>query len=211
MVLRLSSNTVGNSNDETNFLDELLLTNRQLTNICKAFYNNSSADIKLSKTQLSKMIQSGEFLGRLLGPLLTELPLIKNVIKPLAKSVLIPLGLTALASAADAGIQKKLLGYGKIPLDLAKQTTTLILSNDEMEDIIKIVKSLKDCGLLLKGVTETIQNEVKEHKGEPLNILLGTLVADMLADKGINRAGEGFIRTGYTSKIRIFNTASSFN
>ena len=211
MVLRLSSNTVGNSNDETNFLDELLLTNRQLTNICKAFYNNSSADIKLSKTQLSKMIQSGEFLGRLLDPLLTELPLIKNVIKPLAKSVLIPLGLTALASAADAGIQKKLLGYGKIPLDLAKQATTLILSNDEMEDIIKIVKSLKDSGLLLKGVTETIQNEVKEHKGEPLNILLGTLVADMLADKGINRAGEGFIRTGYRSKIRIFNTASSFN
>ena len=76
----------------------------------------------------------------------------KNVIKPLAKSVLIPLGLTAAASAADAGIHKKILGSG---------TTTLIISNDEMKDIIKIVKSLGDSGLLLKGVRETIQNEPK--------------------------------------------------
>ena len=103
VVLRLSSNMSGNSNDETNFPNELALTNRQVANLCKAFANNSSTDIKLSKTQLSKMIQSGGFLGRLLGPLLkTGLPLIKNVIKPLAKSVLIPLGLTAAASAADA-------------------------------------------------------------------------------------------------------------
>ena len=94
--------------NETNFPHQLLLTNRQVANIRKAFANNSSADIKLSKTQLSKMIQSGGFLGRLLGPLLkTGLPLIKNVIKPLVKSVLIPLGLTAAASAADAGIHKK--------------------------------------------------------------------------------------------------------
>ena len=94
--------------NETNFLHQLLLTNRQVANIRKAFENNSSIDIKLSKTQLSKMIQSGGFLGRLLGPLLkTGLPLIKNVIKPLAKSVLIPLGLTAAASAADAGIHEK--------------------------------------------------------------------------------------------------------
>ena len=94
--------------NETNFLHKLLLTNRQVSNLRKAFANNLSADIKLSKTQLSKMIQSGGFLCRLLGPLLkTGLPLIKNVIKPLAKSVLIPLGLTAAASAADAGIHKK--------------------------------------------------------------------------------------------------------
>ena len=85
-----------------------MLTGRQVLNICKAFSNNSSVDIKFSKTQLSKMIQSGRFLSRLLGPLLkTGLPLIKSVIKPLAKSVLIPLGLTAAASAADAGIHKK--------------------------------------------------------------------------------------------------------
>ena len=120
----------------------------------KVFANNSSTRIKLSKTQLSKMIQSGGFLGRLLGPLLkTGLPLIKNVIKPLAKSVLIPLGLTAAVSAADAEIHKKILGSG---------TTTLIISNDEMKDIIRIVKSLEDSGLLLKGVSETIQTEAKE-------------------------------------------------
>ena len=79
------------------------------------------------------------------------------MIKPLAKSVLIPLGLTAAAPAADGGIHKKILGSGNM--------TTLIISNDEIHDIIKIVKSLEDSGLLIKGVTETIQNEVKEQKG----------------------------------------------
>ena len=106
VVLRLSSNMIGNSNDNTSFPHELLLTNRQVANLRKAFAKNTSADIKLPKTQLSKMIKSGGFLGRLLGPLLrTGLPLMKSVIKPLAKSVLLPLGLTA--SAADAGIHKK--------------------------------------------------------------------------------------------------------
>ena len=109
VVLRISSNMVSNSNDNTNFPHELLLTNRQVANIRKAFANHSSINIKLSKTQLSKMIQSGGFLGKLLGPLLkTGLPLMKSVIKPLAKSVLIPLGLTAAADAADAGIHKKI-------------------------------------------------------------------------------------------------------
>ena len=106
VVLRLSSNMIGDN--RINFPRKLLLTNRKVLNLRKAFANHSSTDIKLSKTQLSKMIQSGGFLGRLLGPLLkTGLPLIKNVIKPLAKSVLIPLGLTVAASAADAGIHKK--------------------------------------------------------------------------------------------------------
>ena len=105
VVLRLSSNMIGD--DETNFPHKLQLTNRQVANLCKTFANHLSTDIKLSKTQLSIMIQLGGFLGRLLGPLLkTGLPLTKNVIKPLAKSVLIPLGLTA-ASAADAGIHKQ--------------------------------------------------------------------------------------------------------
>ena len=94
---------IGDSDDEINFL-----TNRQVANLRKAFANNLSTDIKLSKTQISKMIQSGGFLGRLLGPLLkTRLPLMKNVIKPLAKRVLIRLGLTVAASAADVGIHKK--------------------------------------------------------------------------------------------------------
>ena len=98
VVSRLSQNMIGDSNDEANFPRKLLLTDRQVWNICKAFSNNLSVDIKFPKTQFSKMIQSGCFLGKLLGPLLkTELPLIKSLIKPLAKNVLIPLGLTAAA------------------------------------------------------------------------------------------------------------------
>ena len=120
------------------------------------------------------MIQLGGFLGRLLGPLLkTGLPLITNVIKPLAESVLIPLGLTAAASVADAGIHKEILG--------SRNTATLIISHDEI-NIIKIVKSLEDSGLLLKGVTETVQNEVKEQKGGFLSMLLGTLGASLLGN-----------------------------
>ena len=157
--------------DETNFPHKSLLTKRQVTNVCRVFGNYLSTDIKLSKTQLSKMIQSRGFLGRLLGPLLKiGLPLIKNVIKPLAKSVLIPLGSTAAASAADAGIHKKIFQPG---------TTTLIISNDEMEDVIRIVKSLKDFGLLLK-VSKTVQNEAKEQKEGFLTMLLGTPGASLL-------------------------------
>ena len=103
VVLRLSSNMVGNSTGETNFPHKLFLTNRQVAYLRKAFVKHTSTDIKLSKTQLSKMIQSEGFLGRLLGLLLrTVLSLMKNVIKLLAKGVLVPLGLTAAASAADA-------------------------------------------------------------------------------------------------------------
>ena len=80
MKLRLSSNMIGNSDDETNFPHKLLLTNRQVSDLRKAFANHVSTDVILSKTQFSKIIQSGEFLGRLLGPLLkTRLPLMKSV------------------------------------------------------------------------------------------------------------------------------------
>ena len=129
------------------------------------------------------MIQLGGFLDRLLGPLLkTGLPLIKNVIKPLAKSVLIPLGLTA-AAAVDSGIHKKILGSGhNCPSSCASHNTTLIISNDEINDIIKIIKSLEDSALLLKRVTETVQNEVKEQKGGFLSMLLGTLGANLLGN-----------------------------
>ena len=212
IVLRISSNMVGNSGDNTNFPHELLLTNRQVANPRKAFANPLSTDIKFSKAQLSKMIQSGGFLGKPFGPLLkTGLPLMKSVIKPLAKSVLVPLGLTAAASAADAGIHKKILGSGERPLDLAlphNNNTTLIISNDEMDGTLKIVKSLEDSGVLIKGVTETIQNEAKEQRGGFLGRLLGTLGASLLGDlltkdllgKGTIRAGEGIIRAGYGSK-----------
>ena len=153
-VLRISSNMVSNSNDNTNFPHELLLTNRQVANIRKTFANHSSIDIKLSKTQLSKMIQSGGFLGNLLGKLAG--PLMK-VAMPLAKNVLAPLGISTAISAIDGSIKKKMLGSG---------ATTLIISNDfEMNDILKIVKSLEDSGLLLKGVSETIQHEAKEQRG----------------------------------------------
>ena len=108
VVLRLTSNMIGNSDDKISSPDELFLTNRQVANLCKIFANYLSTDIKLSKAQLSKMIQSEGFLCRLLGPLLkTGLPLMKNVIKPLAKRILIPLGLTAAVSAADAEIHEK--------------------------------------------------------------------------------------------------------
>ena len=147
LVLRISSNMVGNSNDNTNFPHELLLTNRQVANIRKDFANHSSIDIKLSKTQLSKMIQSGGFLGNLLGKLAG--PLMKVAI-PLAKNVLAPLGLSAAMSAIDGSIKKRRLGSG---------ATTLIISNDEMDDILKIVKSLENSGVLLKGVSEAIQHE----------------------------------------------------
>ena len=205
VVLRISSNMVGNSGDNASFPHELLLTDRQVANIRKAFANNLSTNIKFSRAaQLSKMIQSGGFLGKLLGPLLrTGLPLMKSVIKPLAKSVLIPLGLTAAASAADAGIHKKILGCGS-----DHNNTILIISNDKMDDIIKIVKSLEDSGVLLKGVSETIQNEAKEQRGGFLSMLLDTLGASLLGDilskglsgKGVIRAGEGAIRAGYGSK-----------
>ena len=204
VVLRLSSNMIGNSDDNTNFPHKLLLTNRQVSSLRKAFAKNTSTDIKLPKTQLSKVIQTGGFLGKLLGPLLrTGLPLMKSVIKVLAKSVLIPLGLTAAASAADAGIHKKILGSGH------NNNTTLIISNDEMNDILKIVKSLEDSGVLLKGVSETIQNEAKEQRGGFLSILLGTLGASLLADlltknlsdKGTIRAGEGTIGAFFTASF----------
>ena len=106
VVLRLSSNMIGD--DQSNFSQKSLLTNWQVSNLFKAFADKLSSDIKLSKTRTTKMIQSGGFLGRLLRPLLkTGLQLIKNVIKPLGKRILIPLELTAAASAADAGIHKK--------------------------------------------------------------------------------------------------------
>ena len=108
LVLRLSSNMVGNFNDEIIFPHKLILTNIPVASLHKYFVNHLSTDIKLSKLRLSKMMQSGEFLGKIFGPLLkTRLPLMENVIKPLPKSVLIPLGLTAAATAADAGIHKQ--------------------------------------------------------------------------------------------------------
>ena len=152
VVLRLSSNMVGNSDDEANFPHKLLLTNRQTLSFRKAFNNHTSADIKFSKAQLTKM-KKGGFL---------KLPLLKYVVKPLGM-----LGLTPAASATDAVINKKILGSGN--------HTTLRISNDDMQDLLKIVKSLEDSGILLNEITAKI--EVKEQKGGFLSMLLGTLGA----------------------------------
>ena len=110
---------------------------------------------------------------------------IGNVLKPSANSLLTPLGLTAAASATDAVIHKKMLGSG---------FTTLITSNEEMNDIIKIVKSVEDSGLLIKGVSETIKNEAKEQKRGFLGG--ASLLGNLLTGKGTIRAGEGTIRAG---------------
>ena len=126
-ILNLSSNVTGNSNDETNFLHKLSLTNSQVLMLRKAFENGSSANVKLSKTQLHKIGQLGRFLGRHLGQLLkTGLSLMKNVVKSLAKSVIIPLGLTAAASATDAAIEKIFFASGMRTLifQMTKQLIT---------------------------------------------------------------------------------------
>ena len=155
VILRLSSNMVGNSNNETNFPHNLLLTNRQILSLRKAFNNHTSADIKFSKAQLTKM------------------------------------------QSTDAVINKKILGSGN--------HITLVISNDDMQDLLKIVKLLEDRCILLDGINETVENEVKEQKGGFLSMLLGTLGASLLgntlAGRGVIRGGEGTIEAGYGSKI----------
>ena len=119
-----------------NLPHELLLTTRQTTKLRSAIENNLQTDIKLSKAQISKIIQSGGFLGKILGPLLKSgLSLLKSLKKPLGL-----LGLTAASSAIDAGVQKKIYGSG---------TTVLVISSEEMNDIIKIVQALEDSNILL--------------------------------------------------------------
>ena len=180
---------------------ELLLTIRQKTKLRNAFNNNMSTDLKLSKAQISKIIQSGGFLGSLLSKLAG---LLMKVAIPLAKNVLVQLGITAATSAIDAGIQKKIYGSGT--------TTLIILPNEEMNDTMKIVQALEDSNILLKGVTKTIKNETKEQKGGFLSMLLGTLGASLLGNlltgKGIERAGsgnnkgKGIERAGYGNQLK---------
>ena len=146
---------------------ELLLTTRQRTKLRNAFNNNMSSNIKLSKAQVSKIIQSGRFLGSLWSKLAS--PLMKVAVT-LAKNILAPLGITAAALAIEAGIKKKIHGSG---------TTTLIISNEESNDIMKIVQALEESNILLKGVTKTIKNEIKEQKGGFIGMLLVTLGASL--------------------------------
>ena len=159
----ISSNVFGDSNDENNCPHKLLLTKTQVSKLCKGFENSFSVNTKLSKTQLHKIGQSGRFLDRLLRPLLkTGLPLRKNVLKALTKSILKPLRLivAAAASATDAAIHKKMFGSG---------TITLIISNEEMKDIKKVVKSLEESCLLIKGTSEQLKMKQK-NKNEDLSV-----------------------------------------
>ena len=122
-----------------------------------------------------------------------------KVAMPLAKNVLATLGLTAAMSAIDGSIKKKMLGSG---------TTSLIISNDEMNDIIKVVKYLEDSGVLLRGISETIQHEAKEQRGGVLSMLLGTLDTSLLGNllSGGKGADEGIKKT-----IKFTNTISPIN
>ena len=152
--MKISSNVVRKFNDENNFPHKLLLTNTQVSKVLKAFENGSTANIKLSKTPFKKIEQLEGFLGRLLEPFVKPvLPLIGNVLKSLAKSVLTLLELTA--GATGVAIHNKIFGSGM---------TVLIISNEEMNHIMKIVKSLEETGLLKKGLSETIKNEPKEKQ-----------------------------------------------
>ena len=167
---------------------ELLLTTRQNTKLRNAINNNLATDIKLSKAQIKNLIQSGGFLGKLLSKLAG--PLMK-VAMPLAKNVLGPLGLTAAMSAIDGSIQKKIHGSG----------VKLIIEQEDMNDIVKIIEALENSGILLKGVSKTIENETKKQTGGFLSMLLGTLGASLLGNlltggKGIMRAGDGIVRAG---------------
>ena len=166
-------------------LHELLLTTRQNTKLRNALNNNSATDIKLSKAQIKKIIQSEGFLGKLLSKLAG--PLMK-VALPLAKNILASLGLTAAMSAIDGSIQKKIHGSG----------VKLIIEQEDMNDIMKINEALENSGILLKEVSKTIENETKEQKGGFLSMLLGTLGASLLGNlltggKGIVRAGKGSV------------------
>ena len=141
---------------------ELLLTSRQNTKLRNAINNNLATDIKLSKAQIKKLIQSRGFLGKLLSKLAG--PLMK-VALPLAKNVLAALGLTAAMSALDGSIQKKIHG----------SRVKLIIEQEDMNDIMRIIEPSENSCILLKGVTKTIENETKEQRGGFLNMLLGTL------------------------------------
>ena len=180
----------------------MLLTTRQNTKLRNAINNNSATDIKLRKAQIKKIIQSGGFLGKLLSTLTG--PLIK-VALPLAKNVLAPLGLAASMSAIDGSKQKKIPGSG----------VKLIIEQEDMNDIMKIIEALEKSGILLKGVSKTIKNESKEQRGGFLSMLLGTLGASLLGNlltgKGIMRAGDGIVRAGSGSEKNQLNLLLPFH
>ena len=150
--------------------------------------NNMSTEIKLSKVQIGKIIKEGGNLGKLLMSFLPKL------IKPsisIGKNILVPLGLSAAMSATDAAIQKKMYGSGM---------TTLTISNDDLNDLIKIVTALEEHVTLLRGTSNSIKNKTKKQEGGFLSMLRGTvgasLLGNLLTGSGLYRTGKGMYRTG---------------
>ena len=141
----------------------------------KKIHGSATTTLIISNEEMNDII-------KLAGPLM-------KVAVPIAKKVLVPLGLTAAMFAIGAGIQEKIDGSG---------TTSLTISNEEMNDIMKIVQALEDSNIFLKGVTKTIKNETKEQKGGFLSMLLGTVGASLL---GNLLSGKGIVRDGYGSSI----------
>ena len=172
-----------------NLPHELFLTRRQITKLRNNIENNMSTDITLSKAQIKKIIMSGGALGSILG---TLLPSLIKVPSPILKIVALPLGLSGGMSGIDGAIQeKKIHGSG----------TTVIFSNEQINDMTKIVKALEDSDILLKRVTETLKNYVKKGGALPilpmiLSTLGSSLIGNSLSGRGLFRSGKEYLRAG---------------
>ena len=181
--------------NKNQLLHELYLTPGQMEKLIDKIKNNMSTDIKLSKVQINRIMKEGGNLGKLLMSFLSKF--IKPAIS-IGKNILAPFRLSAAMSATDAAIQKKMYGSGN---------TTLIISNDDMNDLIKIVTALEEHDILLKGISKKIKNETKEQRGGFLSMLLGTLGAsslgNLLTGKGIYRTDQGLYRTGQGLKKNL--------
>ena len=191
---------ISNTTNEVNFLHKSVLTNGKIESFCKTFTYDLSANMKLSKKHFSKKIHVGEFPGTNIGTLMKAgLPLIKNIIKPLAKSLPVPLRLTAAAPPPDASF---------LQIILVSRTTPLTISNKEKEDIKKIIRYFEEFDLLIHWywllilihVSKRIKNETSEEKGGFLGTLLCrldiSLLVIVLTRKGVIKTGEGVIQAG---------------
>ena len=183
-IIRLSNKNF----NKDKLIHELYLTQKQMEKLFEKVRNNMSTDVKLSKVQINKIIKEGGYLGRLLMSFLPKL--IKAAIS-IGKNILALLGLCAAMSATDAAIQKNMYGLGN---------AILIISNDDLNSLIKIVTALEEHDILLKETSKTIKNKTKKQEGGFLSMLLGTLGAslrgNLLTGRGLYRTGKGIYRTG---------------
>ena len=178
------------------FCSGITLTNNEIKDIMKVIKSLENRRSLIKGTTRKFTSKEGGFLNFLRLLMAGDLPLMKSALIPLVKSVLIPLGLSAGIWAADAAIQKRIYG-SVLPLDLPLRETTLLISNEETESIMKIIKSHEQSGLLIKEISKTFRNKTKEQKGGFLRILPGILAASILGNaltgKRVLRAGEGVI------------------